>query len=89
MDMNRGTRAEVALLRMLLECIERQQSVQMGTLEIVARLGEIAAETQRRLADLLGAREPPGGASCVRAERHVEGDTVRGNATARRKQMMG
>jgi hypothetical protein len=61
----------------------------MGALEIVARLGEIAAVTQRQLVDLLGVGEPLNADVSAHARRRGDGEVVRGHASARRNQMMG
>lgn len=80
--------AEHAVIELLVESIHRQQTVQIGALEIVARLGEIAADTQRHLVHLLGNRAE-GNVPAQLEERGDEPDTVRGDASAGRRQMIG
>ena len=50
--------AAKALFHALLRSVERQQRIQMSTLELVRQLGEMYSDSQRQLADLLNAEEP-------------------------------
>lgn len=81
-----------ALIQALLDSIEAQQQLQMGALEIAARLGELSIESQRRLGDLLelaAARGPQEGTRHPDARvRSTTLDPRLGNGSAR-NQMQG
>jgi hypothetical protein len=85
----RRPQPQVALIELLLESIHRQQTVQMGALEVVARLGEMAADTQRQLVDLL-ARHDEGNADArgKQEENGPEREKVGSGRRAGRMQMI-
>jgi hypothetical protein len=81
-----------AMVEALLHSIESQQRVQMGALEIVARMAELTSNTQRHLVDLLRGPEVRAGSA------HYDAETSRAEAVAlrpasgqrvNRKQMAG
>jgi hypothetical protein len=78
-----------ALIELLLESIHRLQTVQVGALEVVARLGEMAADTQRQLLDLLAQHDERHGDAPGKQEgSRPEREKVRSGPRAGRMQMI-